>query len=324
LRGTDYAFHFWDLSPGAYVIAASRIRGQVEVERRVEVRDAVVSIDLELPPLDPSRYLVLRVSGPDGQPLRDLADVRSGFESGAGATAVADPWIQRADGSVLVLGDRVWAGEGTAGQHFLDVLSASHGSRRLWYERGAEPPGELAVVFAAPATVDVALSDLAECPYRDRLGVILERAPGAHAYVPVIDGLDEKGRVRFGPAQPGAHTIHFTLRTESEAHEVHHVPIEAASGANRVELPVPRLHALEVVVDQPPAGRARILVRKLHEDHGFTDSAWAEAGGRTNFEGLPAGEYGVRLSAPGAPPERRVRVPEERVLRIHLETEGRK
>lgn len=274
--GEDSSFAFKDLRPGAYWIGASFPQGgEVRASATIEVADRMARLDLQLPPLDPSEYVVLRVHGPGWEPLSDV-DI-------LGAMA-----LKREDGSYWVLHqDRVERDE-EQGEYSITVGSRRYGLRTIKFRRGKN--SEITVQFSDPGTLEVVVAGYEGSRFERKTNVHIEGQDGEPVFIAYGVKLDTQGRTTLRPLAPGSYQVVLSLSNRGGHLPVLRAPVTIQSGRNNLSLPLPTLHALTMVVDD----RRTVSTLRL-----YRGGEWSWQGlerpvaddGRVTFEDLPAGVY---------------------------------
>lgn len=301
-RSTEYRWRFDDLDPGRYWIAASRFPDRMETEDFVKLESSPVDRDLQLPPLDATAIVLVRVFGPDGAPLTDPEFLQTCETDGSSSSQSVDP-IPLSDGSFAILPDRSRRPcDSRDAKHSIEVRSQVYGTREVEYEPGSGDP--VIVRFDELAMLTLELEGEREAD-RGLLSLFLDRAEGESSPSSSAVRLPG-GSFEFPPVEPGSYKIVFMLQIHvtwgsSGGGEFMTHRVELSRGENHLSFPAPRLHDLTVIV--PGAtGSTRIHLRRRAPDRsGWTGLQLNEQPvddtGRTFFEAIPAGGYTLLTEA---------------------------
>jgi hypothetical protein len=97
---------FPNLEPGRHVVAVARSRGgAVAAHAIVEVTTRLTEFELVVPPSDRAAYVVVRVTGPDGTPVRDVG-LNAGGRSPQSNWSGGCDTIERPDGTTWLFPGR--------------------------------------------------------------------------------------------------------------------------------------------------------------------------------------------------------------------------
>ncbi len=315
-ESSGYRFTFNDLESGRYLVGAGRDWQALVVTAIVEVGDGLVSIDLEVPPLDPGRYVVLRVLGPDGEALDDLS-ISTRYVTGTGSHGRGATMLKQDDGSVWVLHEPP---DDVADQKdlrsFLSVQSKQYGQKEVEYD--PESAEEVVVEFAEPATVEVTVLGYAASGLEDRVSVHLvdrqQTEDGGVRSQTVAQSregsLDAAGRQTIGPVEPGEYILALQLSSGRHRHRtIAELPVVLESGPNAASITMPRLHNLVVAFEETSGVRVNLQMTSTRTGFSTFESATVDETGRVVFDGLPPGEYRVRAWGGSVQGEMVVQVP---------------
>lgn len=338
-RGTpcDAEFFFADLDPGRYLLGVRRCwSGAIVNHAIVEVSDAVVEQDFDVPALDPARSLRVTVRDANGRGVEDVTFGRELSSATSSSTSYVEG-IGRADGAFLLPLDElaidpnghedvasVSAEDGSWPDGLKVTLTVSSG--RFGMKRFDLAPSmrSLDVVFAPAArlAVDVPGSIGGDCS--GRVVVFLEpvkdksdpsfRDGSRNGFVATV----ADGTQRFGPVEPGDYVLRVWIRPREPGQWEQTLaavqPITLVAGENRAIVPMPLLYSLTIEAD----GSSNVPVSLTH-DGGSGSEDWSveretDSNGRVLFEDLVAGDYQVKPFGGGNAPMR-VSVPCAGVVR---------
>jgi hypothetical protein len=315
----DGVFVFRDLAPGRYVVGASRgWNERIAAHAVVEVRDSMVEQDLEVPPLDPSRCLVVRVTGPEGHPLENVTfELRTEVPNGGSSSrqvqaerkptgnfwvpldpvdAMPDltaPWKNGLRASLVAsvegLGSRT--GEFTAGQRALEIA------------------------FTSPALLNATVAGFVGSGLEGRLHLSLVRPQddGSRTWSSHDTGLAADGTEKFGPVEPGAWRLVLELQPSGgnrwERQQVAALDVSLVAGENAATIALPQVHTLTLQFEE---GGGWAQVKRVGGSMESGRSAQVDESGKLVVEGLVAGEYEVTSMGPG----------EQGIMRVHVPASG--
>ncbi len=299
-------FAFLDLAAGRYAVGIKRTNnGHVTAHRVVDVGSTIMRCDLEVPPIDPRDFLVVRALGPDGEPLdrmqfefRWKGESESRYDGGSRQGRVRDT-----DGTYyLAIPQGVRSAFlGDAPSDDLLQIQATHPKYGSKFPELRAGQREVTILFSAPARLDVLVTGHGDGTFVGRMAVELTRAAKGAEFArrPDRQEVGQENTARFDPLDPGGYVLSLQVRSRGEwarFRTVATLVVELGSGENSVRLALPRLHGIEVVVPgaeegsqvqlSPIEGGEKALRR--------TRIAHCDGGGRVRFEDLPSGEYSVR------------------------------
>ena len=202
-RTSDGPFVLNGLEPGTYTVRAGRTKDEPLVERAVEIVEASTALTLELPPIEPSDFLVARCVDGSGRAVQDVT-FRSRVESSTRWTSSGLRGDARPGGEHWIAWSTIRSqGIEPEGGFTLVARSKSLGSRDARVAPGAE---RVEIVFESPADVTVLVQGAER---RGSLGASLGSKDGASAAgmpwdQPNVVEVDSNGRggVRR-PFEPG-------------------------------------------------------------------------------------------------------------------------
>lgn len=300
--GEEYAIT--GLKPGRYLVGVGRSYQEVAVTQVTDVGQGMARVDLALPSIEASRMIVVRATGPSGQPVGDLeAHVTvSGAEGWDLRSASTQP-VRRADGSLCFAFDddgvwKIFAGE-QRGKVTLAATSATYGS----IETQLTGP-EVQLRFSEPAKVVATVQGYAASDLVGELGFQLlpKKSPDeAYRYMgrhggQEGQGMDKDGQQVFTAVQPGEYRLALIVRQAQGQQLVAAVEeLRVTAGEVRRTFALPALHKLTVRL--PSGTAANGYVQLQPRGRSRSSSGWfgavgtPDAEGRTVFQRVPAGEY---------------------------------
>lgn len=302
-------FAFLDLAPGRYAVGVTRTwNGPVAAQRIVEVGAGIERCDLEVPPIDPADYLVVRAFGPEGEPLREVTfGFRHVEESGSTSSSSGMSALARGAGVYYLPvpdGSRraYYAGAAGGGHRFsLQVQHASFGARTVDLTAGQ---AEVEVRFVVPARLAVLVMGYVGSPYVGRLDVSARRVEDStRSFGHEQPRIGPDGGAVFEALEPGSYVLSLTVRPAgsrfASGGPVATQEVTLRPGENSTRIVMPALHALVVRVPAASEGAQVRLSRVVPagESWNRSSSQRCDAEGRVTFEDLPAGSY--RITAPG-------------------------
>lgn len=309
-----YAFAFHDLEPGPYAIAATLANGRLAGLEVIHVTEETKEMDLVLPPLDPSEYVILRVLGPDGAPLKEVQVDETCVLKG-GAHVGGSPYrpVPRADGSYRIFhpakAEEIREGPEGIPEYILEIISKAYGTRKIPCRPGKDI--ELVVSFASSATLELTLQGFDEGQHHGMLLVGIEMAadrrkrdePGG-AYMSDPEGLKAVGpggSATLGPLEPGEHVLVVAIKERGtlmrrSTLEVVTRKVTLHDGANTLAVALPQLFTLSVRL--PYAGsEADLHLQPLLPGADFVEFRKSpDENGLVVFRCLPAGKYSLSLA----------------------------
>jgi len=314
-------YSFLDLAPGRYVVGVSRSwSGPIAVHQVVDVGSVILKCDLEVPPIDPSQYLLVRAFGSDGDPVAGVNfSFRFESESGgssmsSGMQALSDPdgayYFAIPDGARAAY----YSTTEVAGDKF--TLEANHtefGSKSIGLSRGQ---AEVMLNFAVPAQLEVTVTGYLGSAYIGRVSVNATKVSEdrRHNYYGGDGKLDANGVRRFDALEPGEYEVVVTVQPKGERWEQTTIATEVVqlrAGENALTLAMPTLYSLGVHVPEAPAGTdVRIMQQREEENQwGSSTSERTDENGRVQFEDLPAGQYMLQAQSGGKHGRMKIEVP---------------
>lgn len=325
VRSRDgFTFAFKDLAEGTYLLGASRGGRRIAAHTLVEVSGLLVDHDLEIPALSPDEYVVVRIFGPDGEPVDD-ASVSVSNASFSSST-------RKADGSLWVFFDpqRQQGVVQQAPTYTLHVSSKSLGQRQIPFTPGTDTA--IDVEFTQPGELEVVVDGYAGSGYEGRLRVVIQRIDPAPSSPPtgtprrvsfggrgqyISRGqvsssreLGRDGRVTIGPLESGEYTIRLQLRSERRGYRyVQTVEMTVRPGKNLARLSMPALYSLVVATTLSASSHVNISSNSRDSGSRYSDSQRTDENGAVSFVELPAGEYTISSFGGGSNGQMRVTLP---------------
>lgn len=311
-------YSFAPLSRGTYLVGVARPNEPPAVTQAIEVDDAMVTLDLTIPPPDRTDYVILTVLGPAGEVV-DGAQVGSELRGNHGTQNDQIVAIEKAGGTYWVAipdaAKKAWRGRGDAETRLvLTVTADEFGSRTV-----EVAPGETTALvrFLPPATLDVTIAGYAGSGLEGALVLSLEKPGGddeeghggfyfsggnryirrGHSYrrLGEEESLDAEGHQKLGPVEPGTYELMLGLQPEGGGNQpltAERATLTLVPGRNEHVLSAPALYALRVVVDRAGGG---IALNPAGRGSGRWICKVADADGRCVFDRLPAGSYQLRF-----------------------------
>ena len=331
----------YDCEPGTWAVGATRDwNGPIEVTAMVEVRDGIASVDLTLPPPDPTARVAVRVRDHAGQPVEEVdfsveTQAENGHtSSGVSASAGDDgTWSVGLDDESRKALRAMRDGTAEKGASvWLEVSAGGHGTRRVRVPPDLAAP--LDIQFGAPATLVVTVAGYLG---RERSGPVrvgLEPAAppgeaeeaGSRGHVMRMSSgaideeseplLDAQGRRTMGPVEAGTYDVAIEIALEGRWVQwvpIAHQAVTLAPGENGVTLALPALYPLAIRVEGAAAGTNVNLVAEAGADDGTGLHLWMELpeGGRLVIPRLPAGGYRLHVNGGKKPGQMPIRIPEQ-------------
>jgi len=301
--GTTYSLQ--DLEPGRYWLGVSRNQAAPTVVHRVvEVTTGMEVCDLELPPVDRTKFLQVSVIDPDGMPLEgvsvslDSPEIRTGYRDRSFA-------LPGKDGTYLVgisakLAEAYFGDAKPDATFKLTLNHNKYGRRDVEVARGQL---ELTYSYAVPGTLTVTVVGYQGSGYEGRLTVSAtpegERRGFGSFRRPGSDGMNTEGVQVITGLAAGSYHIALDLRSKgdtspfAETNEIAMVATDVVAGANQVQLSIPALHVLRVRWADGKTGTSFYLARASDGEGLRSRGLRADLGedGTAQFENVAAGEY---------------------------------
>jgi len=299
--GREYSF--LDLEAGQHAVGVSRSwRTPIEAHEVVEVADGIVRCDLELPPIDRSKFIHVSVLGPDGAPVIGVDfSMRAETEHGSWSGGVQE--MRDSDGSYL-LGLR----EEYRDKYFGDAggntftLTASHETYGSKTEDLQPGQLEVTILLAPPAELEVTIAGYQGSGYEGRLEVsadaIDDDEGSTHWFRGGRNRLSASGVKKFEGLAPGRYAVSLWLEPEDErgwgpGRQIDRVEVSISAGQNFATVAIPALYSFEVIYLDGKEGTTFGLSRIAGDDDDFRGGYRADldAKGVARFVDIPAGDY---------------------------------
>ena len=302
-------FFVRDLPPGDYVVRLRGMPATASSEKVTLDGKSIADVDLRMPEPDPDFSVMVKVTGPDGNPvpgvrLSERVKIDGGSRSGGGHG------LDLGDGRYQFFFDRALSDlrrEHPKAQIARHVVARStvHGEESVEVPDGVE---RVELSFVVPAKVTLVVDNWGKTGHEPRiLAGFSEGKPAS----PFFSGqrLGSDGTKVFGPIRPGVYT--FFLLHPIGSHR--NVPIASytvslAAGESRVSLSIPALHELTAAIE----GGGRKLFQISSPEFGWESSPDLATSGEITWK-LPPGVYLVHpWGSHDFGPPRKVRVPGDR------------
>ena len=339
-REANYCFS--DLEPGRYAVGLNFRWGCPPfVWKECRVEKGENRVDLEVPPLDPSQYVALRVLDPEDVPVSDFSWHLSWRQGQRGGGSIGSGYVEFPDGSLwLLLPCHV-----NAPDTYLKVTVTAENFGTKTVEFPLRKVNQCVVKFSRPAFLFLELLGYRENDLFNRLGFYLKgESEDSHSEVGVPD---EEGFLVLGPVEPGSYTLVCLMRhrwprrtaysltsgreverelrrlfrdcrnnprpLSCEAYEVESVDLQA--GENRLAVEAPETFLIKVGVPEAPPGVRVYFVRKTR---GLIDVRDLDPGGMAFFDHAISGEYLIRASGPNVEGQEEVTVQADTEIVLEL------
>ena len=325
--GRDGTFVFKDLSAGRYLIGVTRSwNPPVFAHAVVVVADAMVTQDLELPPLDAAQCIVVHVFSPEGLAV-EKADFLFAYKNKDNHWSNNVYATHRGPGTYWIVppkGDGAqnpgpWAMPDTAVE--LTAHCTQYGSKSVPV---VGPGREVDIRFGEPATLLVSIPGYAGSGFEGRIRLSVEDADAKQQRGHYWGGGEEnaigtEGRQSFGPLESGDVRVVMTIVNDGNrwgaSIRAGQIDVHLRPGENTAFFPIPPLYSLAIEV---PNGKQNTSVQLSMVGEGADNeefnnyggiSAQLDAQSRATFSALPAGVYMLNVWGEGEQGQMRVRVP---------------
>jgi hypothetical protein len=279
-------FSFRDLEAGTYAVGLVLHHSELVTHELVEIRDGLVEKNLTLPPLGLEESFVVEVVGPDGKPPPQ-ASFTTGYERENSRYGGDSPRsVRLPDGTWRVARWKPPSNMPPGGTHFLTVSVSGWGTERI--EVDPRTASRLSVAFETPATLEVTVADYEGSGMEGKLQVQLSVRGSFQHQGP---RLSSEGKATFTDLAPGAYTLTLSLRDARSMRQIAQHEINLVSGENRETLPLPTLHRVTILVENPSIGHVQL--RPTDHQRRLYFNQRAPEGGRVVYEGVPDGDYTV-------------------------------
>jgi len=312
----DSAYLFKDLTPGLYYLAVALAHNSLLcADAFVEVQDHTVIKNIEVPPLDPSRYIVLYAYSPRGKLLRDITlqvYVRGANFGGALTTAV----IKKSDNSSLVVlpedspSFRKVLGKDfnkESMQYFLQVRSPKYGTKKVPIDPRTQ--NQVEVAFVQPAVLHVTVTGYERLGYDRDIWLTLQGSEPGSSAATRIRAPDKSAA--FSPVEPGSYILLGRLSTPEGSRELFRVPLVLEAGSNSISVPLPELY--DLVVHVPGADRRSWVTLRLRQGKNlnYLGQKRLDEQGNAVFHDLIPGEYSLSYRGSGKKAEITLSIPQQ-------------
>lgn len=285
------------LEPGPYVLGVYRGYSKTPaLVQGMEVGPGLTDVEVTLPLPERSEVAVLRVRGPDGQPLSPL-EFRTSFRGKrSNGSASGVPYVERPDGEYWIYHQPV-EGPTDGGRFSIAVAHRDLGTRVVTYEAGELV--DQVVRFDEPGFVHVSVPGLAGHGLGDRVRVWLAHPEGRRDDTRLGPTLTGNGSARLAHLQPGIYRARLRIAYgQDDDLTVDVGDVEVRSGEQAVRLDMPPLQ--DVAFEG--LGTDASLKRLADEGNEYDSIGLGPiAEGRAGLAGLPAGRYELRTGAKTVP-----------------------
>jgi hypothetical protein len=246
--------------------------------------------DLAITELDPEDYVVLRVYGEDGKPVKDV-DIDTAYETSTSSSSGGGVWARRADGAFLVFHHEHDYEEG--GTYRIEATSKEYGSKRVTYKRGETR--ELEIRFGAPAQLLVTVESFADHPHAASISFGLSRK-GSDEGQAANKAPDGTGALTLGPVEAGEYDlVTYVSQERFERVVAERRAVTLRPGENRMSVALPRLYPLTILADPG----TQLLLSRVDDPESGRLGRKCDSDGRASFPALAAGRYQVLSWGPG-------------------------
>ncbi len=328
-RGNNPIYRFKRLEPGRYLIGAGHQRGEIEIMKEVEVSEGVAVVDFALTEPEAGDAMVVHATGPNGRPVGDITFwlSRRGRRANVtpGRRARTDDGGHRLDFPPHTFTPKPSAepaaDETPPGPWVLWGKSPLYGQSSVELSEGQR---DVRLHLRAPAKLIVIVPGYAESALKGHITLKIAEPtqPGDESADAASKqtrwnrssrwkgrnsgtSLDASGRYSSGPLEPGPRIITVLVAaTKDRWSGMNALPaytrtITLVSGDNRLSLPLPATHALNVQLDLGQGDARPSLQISFVTGNDGGSISWgngtqADANGIVTFTRLPPGRY--RLS----------------------------
>jgi len=305
--GPNEEWAFMDLEAGRYVVGTARdYSAPIAVHRVVEVADAMVPCDLELPPINFAKSLTVTALDGQGAVIEGLSlHLRSNSERiyffSSRGNAPRTP-----EGAYIVelepeLAESYFGSEDSKDEYTLYAKHSEFGSREFDVARGTT---ELTITIATPGTLTVSVPGYQSSGLEGRLTVacakVAEGKPDGRILFPNLELLDSNGTKELEGLEPGPYRVLLTLQDEgavrsySNTRTIDTTEVLISAGANQAVLTIPALYDLRV---RWPDGKAGARLWLKPDDDSVSQlgalSVELDDDGLAVFAEMPAGDYAL-------------------------------
>ncbi|MGE0192581.1 MAG: hypothetical protein AB7T63_11135 [Planctomycetota bacterium] len=295
--GATFKYAESGLQAGHYVLGVYRGSSKTPAHvQGVDIGPGLTDIEIQLPLPERSTYAVLRVQGPDGQPLSPLEFETRFQKKGWSGTSSGVPYIERPDGEYWVFHQYV-DGSQEGGRFSITVEHRDLGSRVVTYAPGEVVDQE--VRFDEPGIVDVSVPGVARYGLGERVRVWLGRPDARRREARLGRTVAGDGSARITHLQPGTYTARLLISYgEDDTLAIEAGEVDVRSGGQAIQLDLPSLHDVVFV----GLGVRASLKRFAGEGNEYDSIAVGPiTGRRAELTGLPAGRYELRTGLKTVP-----------------------
>lgn len=291
--GSSGHFELLDLDAGDYWIAASTDWNKVSIVERVTV-SGIVRHDLQLPPPDLTKGVLIYAQGPDGAPLSDLRFSKS-IRSGRGSSSGGGGGVPLGDGGYYVdfASDLNEYGTDESIEISVDVTSAQYGSKKI--ELTPSTLGRVDLVFDSPGFVDLQVTNVPG-EFVGRVVAQLSHDAESNGWSGSWQNVSNEGQLRLGPETPGPCRIELGLgspRHRGNSMVIASQEIVIRAGDQSITLAMPPLYPLTV---RFPEGRTGSVSLQTGPDSmGMGNHQEIPPSGEVHYPTLPAGDYQLQV-----------------------------
>lgn len=241
---------FLDLEPGRYLVVVRRSRGAgIGGHAIVEVGSGLTECEVVVPPVDRSKYVVVRVTGPDGATLPDV-QLRDSGKSPTLSWLGDGETMDRPDGTAWYFPGAAARPDAPEMRWRIHATHAQYGSRSVEVPRGTAR--DVTIRMDEPARLEVVLVPGEGAPPLGEFSVVWFDDAGSDAApsnrsVQAVASVGSDGRVTLPRLQPAAGVVavyHVGSDRRRSQSLIHRAPATLRSGPQTVEIRLPRLHAV--------------------------------------------------------------------------------
>ncbi len=297
VRSPDFRFRFEGVEPGEYELVASAGQFTEFARAPVTIVPGAVTKDIDVPRLGPDKVLLVRVTGPDGNPVGSRG-VSFGVDIvyHGGVSAIGLRGESKGDGlfRVPVPTGQGLGNPGRDAAYRLELRHEKFGTRAAPFTPGVTR--DLRFSFQASAEFEPVFVGCDDTSVRRRLRAILMLLEQ-----PMRDALNSNLEKSV---EPGRYAVALWLQApEGAAHEgrvLTRTLVDLRSGSNSVELRVPALYTVRI---RHPAGTQGVEVTfsaaRLPRDAGSMPTVVTDESGRVTIPDVPTGKYSAVIHAGG-------------------------
>jgi hypothetical protein len=288
--GGGYAFVLADLEPGEYRVGVF-LGWELRASARVTVGSGMVEQDVVVPTPGPGETKIVRVVGPDAEPVvgATFGFIRRHGERGIWSSRPSGAAL--ADGTYRIRPNPAYREQGSGGRCYLHVTAPDLGVREV--EIDMDDPAPVTVAFESPGCLVVRLAGVSD-DLREDLTVSLAGISAAGDGDPISLGtrdtrISKGGERRFEGLQAGRYKLYVWVKVSAYGYApVEERPVNVGPGETVESLTLPRLHRLTILVE----GRTKTLQLTMPSRQ-YSTYLGSPQGGRIVLRNLPAGRYGL-------------------------------